>query len=83
MFDPKLVTPMVLFMCGEDAPTGMTFHAGLGKFSRSATFVNEGLTFDRPDVTYEDLLEQKDKLLDLSAGEERSGLIIAQQRQQQ
>ena len=83
MFDPKMVTPVVLLMCADDAPNGMTFHAGLGKFSRSATFVNEGLVFDHPDVSYEDLLEQKDKLFDLSAGEERSGLIIAQQRQQQ
>lgn len=83
MFAPNMVTPAVLFMCADDAPTGMTFHAGVGKFARSATFVNEGLSFDNPGVTYEDLVAQKDKLMDLSVGKERSGLIIAQERQQQ
>ena len=42
---------------------------------RSATFVNEGLKFDDPNVSFEDLLAQKEKLLDLSAGREMSGLI--------
>ena len=82
MRHPKLVTPVVLLMCADDAPTGMTFHAGNGKFRRSATFVNEGVSFGA-DVTYEDLLEQKEALLDLDAGKEMSGLIMVQQRQQQ
>ncbi len=82
MRHPKLVTPVVLLMCAEDAPTGMTFHAGNGHFRRSATFVNDGVAFGE-DVTYEDVLAQKDQLLDLSAGQEMSGLIIVQQRQQQ
>ena len=82
MRHPKLVTPVVLLMCADDAPTGMTFHAGNGKFRRSATFVNEGVSFGA-DVTYEDLLEQKEALLDLDAGREMSGLIMVQQRQQQ
>jgi len=82
MRHPKLVTPVVLLMCAEDAPTGMTFHAGNGRFRRSATFVNNGLEFGA-EVTYEDLLEKKDELIDLSAGKEMSGLIIAKQRQEQ
>ena len=83
MRHPNMVTPVVMLMCSEEAPTGMTFHAGNGNFRRSATFVNEGLSFDSPGVTFEDILEQKDKLLDLSEGKEMSGLIILQQRQQQ
>ena len=83
MRHPKMVTPVVLFMCSEDAPTGMTFHGGNGSFRRSATFVNEGLKFDDPNVSFEDLLAQKEKLLDLSAGREMSGLIRVQQQQQQ
>ncbi|SVB38381.1 uncharacterized protein METZ01_LOCUS191235, partial [marine metagenome] len=82
MRHPKMVTPVVLFMCSDDAPTGMTFHGGNGNFRRSATFVNEGLKFDNPEVAYEDLLEQKGKLLDLSEGREMSGLIRVQQQQQ-
>jgi len=83
MRHPKMVTPVVLLMCSEDAPTGMTFHGGNGSFRRSATFVNEGLKFDDPDVSYEDILAQKDKLLDLTEGREMSGLIMVQQQQQQ
>ena len=83
MRHPKMVTPVVLLMCSEEAPTGMTFHAGNGHFRRSATFVNKGLAFDNPDVTYEDILAEKDKLIDLSAGQEMSGLIRVQQQQQQ
>ena len=83
MRHPKMVTPVVLLMCSEDAPTGMTFHGGNGSFRRSATFVNEGLKFDDPEVSYEDILAQKDKLLDLTEGREMSGLIRVQQQQQQ
>jgi NAD(P)-dependent dehydrogenase (short-subunit alcohol dehydrogenase family) len=79
MRHPKLVTPVVLLMCAEDAPTGQTFHAGNGRFSRSATFVNKSLEFGA-DVTYEDLLEKKDQLIDMSSSREMSGLIRVQQQ---
>lgn len=81
MRHPKLVTPVVVFMCSEDAPTGMTFHAGNGRFSRSATFVNDALKFGA-DVTYEALLEKKDQLLDMTSAHEMSGLIRLQQQQE-
>jgi NAD(P)-dependent dehydrogenase (short-subunit alcohol dehydrogenase family) len=76
MRHPKLVTPVVLLMCAEDAPSGQTFHAGNGRFSRSATFVNKALEFGA-DVTYEDLLEKKEQLIDMSGSREMSGLIRA------
>ena len=82
MRHPKLVTPAVLLMCAEDAPTGKTIHAGNGNFSTSAVFVNDALSFGA-DVSYEDLLDKKDQLLDLSAAHEMSGLIRLQQRQKQ
>ncbi|MDG1232846.1 MAG: SDR family NAD(P)-dependent oxidoreductase [Pseudomonadales bacterium] len=74
MRHPKLVTPVVLLMCAEDAPTGQTFHAGNGRFSRSATFVNKALEFGA-DVTFEDLQENRDQLIDMSSSREMSGLI--------
>ena len=77
MRHPKLVTPAVILMASEDAPTGMTFHAGNGKFSRSATFINDGLEFGA-DVSYEDLLAKKDELIDMSSSTEMSGLIRVQ-----
>lgn len=81
MRHPKLVTPVVLLMCAEDAPSGQTFHAGNGRFSRSATFVNKALEFGA-DVTYEDLLEKKEQLIDMSGSREMSGLIRAMRQSQ-
>ncbi len=69
MRHPKLVTPAVLLMCSEDAPTGKVFQAGNGRFSVAAIFSNPGLTFGT-DVTYEDLLANREELLDMSAAEE-------------
>ena len=72
MRHPKLVTPAVLLMCAEDAPNGKVIHAGNGRFSCSAIFTNEDIAFTDPDLSYEDLLEKKDKLLDMSKAKEGS-----------
>jgi len=66
---PKLVTPAVLLMCSEDAPTGKVIQAGNGRFSTCAIFNNEDVELGI-DVTYEDLLEHKQQLLDMSAATE-------------
>lgn len=71
---PKLVTPAVLLMCAEDAPTNRIIHAGNGSFYSSAIFSNEHIKIGA-DATYEDLLEQKDTLLNMSGAEEMSGLL--------
>ena len=69
MRHPKLVTPAVLLMCSEDAPNGKIIQAGNGRFSTAAVFNNDDLEFG-PDVTYEDLVAQKDRLLDMSTAQE-------------
>jgi NAD(P)-dependent dehydrogenase (short-subunit alcohol dehydrogenase family) len=66
---PSLVTPAVILMCSEDAPTGKIIQAGNGRFSTCAIFNNEDLDLG-PDVTYEDLLARKEELLDMSAATE-------------
>ncbi|MEE4383598.1 MAG: SDR family NAD(P)-dependent oxidoreductase [Pseudomonadales bacterium] len=66
---PRLVTPAVLLLCSEDAPNGKVIQAGNGRFSTAAVFNNEDLEFG-PDVTYEDLLERRDELLDMSRATE-------------
>ena len=81
MRHPKLVSPAVLLMCDEDAPTNKTIHAGNGRFQSSAPFVNEAVEFGA-DATYEDLLEKKDQLLDMNNIEEMSGLIRVLRMQQ-
>ncbi|HEY5644509.1 MAG TPA: SDR family NAD(P)-dependent oxidoreductase [Pseudomonadales bacterium] len=65
MRHPRLVTPAVLLMCGDEAPNGCVIQAGNGRFSTAAVFNNEDLEFGA-DVTYEDLLERRDELLDMS-----------------
>ena len=69
MRHPKLVTPAVLLMCSEDAPTGKVIQAGNGRFSVAAIFNNEEMEFG-VDVSYEDLLARKDELLDMSTAQE-------------
>lgn len=66
---PKLVTPAVLLMCSEDAPNGKIIQAGGGRFSVCAIFNNEDLQFGS-DVSYEDLLEKREQLFDMSAAQE-------------
>jgi hypothetical protein len=63
------VTPAVLLMCTDDAPTGKVILAGMGRFSCAAVFNNEDLVFG-PDVTFEDLMEKREQLLDMSNAQE-------------
>jgi NAD(P)-dependent dehydrogenase (short-subunit alcohol dehydrogenase family) len=65
MSHPKLVTPAVMLMVAEDAPTNVCIQAGNGRYSTCAIFNNNDLQFGA-DVTYEELLEKKDELLDMS-----------------
>ncbi|MCZ6889885.1 MAG: SDR family NAD(P)-dependent oxidoreductase [Gammaproteobacteria bacterium] len=64
--DPALVTPAVLYMCSEDAPSAMTIHAAGGRYSRSQIFINEGLSLGM-EADYDDLAEQTDPVTDMSA----------------
>ena len=52
---PKLVTPAVLLMAGENAPNGKIIQAGGGRFSTCAVFNNADLEL-WIDAEYEDLL---------------------------
>ncbi|HAK52420.1 MAG TPA: 3-oxoacyl-ACP reductase [Gammaproteobacteria bacterium] len=82
MRHPRLVSPAVLLLCDDDAPTNKTIHAGNGQFYTSATFINQALQFGA-DVTYEELLQKKEALLDMSNIEEMNGLIRLKIREQQ
>jgi len=62
---PALVSPVVLYMCSEEAPNGRTFHASGGNFSSSSIFINEGIRLG-VDASYEELLSRSEVLLDLS-----------------
>lgn len=66
---PELVSPAVLFMCMDDAPTGKVIQASGGRFSIASIFSNDGVSYG-VDASLEKLIEDKDKLLDMSAAEE-------------
>jgi NAD(P)-dependent dehydrogenase (short-subunit alcohol dehydrogenase family) len=81
---PKLVTPAVILMCSEDAPTGKIIQASGGRFSTCAIFNNEDIELG-VDASYEDLLARKEELFDMSAASEGWSWrrkMMAQQKQQ-
>ena len=49
----------------EEAPNGCVIQAGNGRFSCAAVFNNQDVELGS-EVSYEDLLEHKDELLDMS-----------------
>jgi NAD(P)-dependent dehydrogenase (short-subunit alcohol dehydrogenase family) len=67
---PKLVSPAVLFMCQEDAPTGVVINAARGTFSRAQVFVNQGVNLGT-EATYEDLAAVSEQLLDMTGAKPR------------
>ena len=67
--EPGLVSPAVLFMCSDDAPTGEVIQAAGGRYSRCAIFANDGVDLGR-EATYEDFMEQTETVRDMSAAHE-------------
>ena len=67
---PRLVSPAVLFMCQEDAPSGVVINAARGNYSRAQIFVNEGVSLG-VDATYEDLAAVGEALLDMTGAAPR------------
>ncbi len=61
--DPSLVSPAVLYLCSEGAPNGIILEAQRGKFAIVEVWVNDGINLGS-DVTYEDLLEHADEIMD-------------------
>ena len=64
--DPSLVSPAVLYMCSEDAPSAVTIHASGGRYSRSQTYVNEGIALG-PEATFDEMMDSIDGVMDMSA----------------
>ncbi|MGI9325523.1 MAG: SDR family NAD(P)-dependent oxidoreductase [Pseudomonadales bacterium] len=62
---PKLVTPVALYLAGDEAPTGMVLHALSGRYLRSETFANTGVELGAA-TSYEDFLSEASDVLDLS-----------------
>jgi NAD(P)-dependent dehydrogenase (short-subunit alcohol dehydrogenase family) len=63
---PKLVSPAVLYMVSEDAPNGRIIQAAGGRFASDMMLSNEGVELDL-DVTWEDVAENSDTILDVDS----------------
>jgi NAD(P)-dependent dehydrogenase (short-subunit alcohol dehydrogenase family) len=66
---PSLVTPAVLYMCRDEAPTGKVIQAGNGRFSMAAVYSNEGITLGAG-ATLELLLAEEDRFVDMNGARE-------------
>ena len=62
---PKLVSPAVLYMSGEDAPNGRIIQAMGGRFSTNVVVANDPVDLG-VDATYEDLEPRIEDVLDIT-----------------
>ncbi len=67
---PSLVSPAVLFLTSEEAPTGVVLNAAGGRFSRAQVFVNEGVDLGTA-ATFEELQPVAEQLLDMKGAKPR------------
>ena len=63
---PSLVTPAVLYMTSEDAPSGACIQAAGGRYSSAAMYSNEGMTLG-PDADFESFLDNLTPITDMTA----------------
>ncbi len=70
---PSLVTPAVLYMCRDEAPTGKVILAGNGSFSVAALYHNKGVNLGAG-ATLEELLENEDQFMDMDSAQEGWGI---------
>lgn len=61
---PEAVTPAVLYLCSDEAPTGMTLQAVGGMYQRIAIVEGKGVNLG-VDATVEDIAENFDAITDL------------------
>ena len=66
---PGLVTPAVIYMCSEEAPSGKIFQAARGNFSTAAMYANDGVSLGT-DASFEAFLENLDSITDMSKAED-------------
>lgn len=62
---PELVTPAVLYLCSEDAPTGTIVEAGAGYYAKVQIVEAKGAKLG-DEVTVEDIAKNWDKISDMT-----------------
>lgn len=66
---PGLVSPAVLFMCREEAPTGKLIQAGGGQFSFAGLFNNKGVSYGA-DASLEKLIADQEEMMSMENAKE-------------
>jgi len=66
---PELVTPAVLFLCSEQAPTGLIVEAGAGHYSKVALLEAKGAKLG-DNVTVDDIAGAIDRICDMTGAQE-------------
>ncbi len=66
---PALVTPAVIHMCSQDAPTGKVYQASGGSFSLAAMYANQGVQLG-VNASYETFSDNLDVINDMSTAED-------------
>jgi NAD(P)-dependent dehydrogenase (short-subunit alcohol dehydrogenase family) len=61
---PELVTPAVLYLASDDAPTGMIIEAGAGYYARVQVMEGKGVHLG-PDATVDDVAAAADRIADM------------------
>ena len=69
---PEFVTPGVVYLASEEAPTGMILAAGAGTFAAARIYETEGVALDRETLSAEAVREAWDRILD-PAGQQAYG----------
>lgn len=62
---PELVSPAVLYLASEDAPTGTIIEAGAGYYAKVAIVEGKGAKLG-PNATVDDVVDNIDQILDIS-----------------
>jgi NAD(P)-dependent dehydrogenase (short-subunit alcohol dehydrogenase family) len=75
---PELVTPAVVYLCGEDAPNGVILQAAGGRYSIACLVENEGVDLGA-DASAEDIADNYEKISDLTGAKPRNMLQLSQQ----
>ena len=70
LLQPDLVTPGVLFMAGEDAPSGEIIAAGAGSFARAIMLETEGMYLGGDDLSPEKVADNWAAISDLATARE-------------
>ena len=71
---PETVTPAVLYLCSDEAPTGMILQAAGGMYQRIAIVEGKGANLGI-DATIEDIAENFDAITDLNGAKPKDAAV--------